>query len=100
MIELMGLILALVLVISGIVLFFLFFQATSQPASKSKRFSPPQSSKPSSDRINLEKRILTLLYGDKKVASRLVNSIQKKFPEKDRKWCLEKVISDLEKDRR
>jgi hypothetical protein len=103
MIELMGLVLALILVISGIALFFLFFKATSQQPSKNRRKTPSSTRSSSFERAynssHLEKRLMTLLHGDQKVAHRLINSIQKRFPEKDRIWCLEKVISDIERDR-
>jgi uncharacterized protein (UPF0333 family) len=94
--------LALILVISGTTLFFLFFQATSQHPKKNRPVSSRKTPafKPSNCTHHLEKRLLTLLYGNQEVAHRLVKSIRKKYPEKDKIWCLEKVIGDLEEDRR
>jgi ABC-type protease/lipase transport system fused ATPase/permease subunit len=49
---------------------------------------------------NLNKQILTMLAGDKKAALRLLNSVRKNNPNKSYVWYQEKVIRDLERDRR
>jgi uncharacterized protein HemY len=49
---------------------------------------------------SLNKKLLTMLSGDEKAAIRLLSNIQKKNPDKSYVWCQEKVIRDLERDRR
>jgi hypothetical protein len=48
----------------------------------------------------LEQRLLKLLYGDRKAARRLIEQAKKKNPGRSEKWYYEKVIDDLQCDRR
>lgn len=48
----------------------------------------------------LNKDILILLGGDQKAALRLLKNARKNNPGKSHKWCQEKIIRDLERDRR
>lgn len=48
----------------------------------------------------LKKRLLSMLAGDQNAALRLINAVREKHPGKDELWYWEKVISDLERDRR
>lgn len=46
------------------------------------------------------KYLIRLLNGDEKGAIRLVESTQLKHPDRDQQWCIDKVVSDLIRDRR
>jgi uncharacterized membrane protein (DUF106 family) len=48
----------------------------------------------------LKKRLLQLVYSDKETANRLLHNVVKKYPHKTVNWYFEKVIHDLEQDRR
>lgn len=48
----------------------------------------------------LSKQMLRMLSGDKKAASRLLRHVRQNNPHKSYLWCQEKVIRDLERDRR
>lgn len=48
----------------------------------------------------LEKEIIMLLNGDRKTATRLIKSQRRANRDRSYRWCLEKVIRDLERDRR
>ena len=48
----------------------------------------------------LNKRLLTMLGGDEKAALRLLRGVCKSNPGKSYVWYQEKVIKDLERDRR
>jgi hypothetical protein len=41
-----------------------------------------------------------MVAGDRNAALRLINAVREKHPGKDEFWYWEKVIDDLEKDRR
>jgi hypothetical protein len=47
----------------------------------------------------LERELLTLLSGDKALATRLLVNIRFKNPQRSKSWCYEKVIYDLKRDR-
>ena len=49
--------------------------------------------------LALVKRLKYLLSGDVAAENRLVDMLRYKYPDKDKKWCLEKAIFDLERDR-
>ncbi|MGI0488931.1 hypothetical protein ACN4EK_26275 [Pantanalinema rosaneae CENA516] len=48
----------------------------------------------------LHDRILGMVYHDKQTATRLIERTRSNYPGKSDKWVLEKVILDLERDRR
>lgn len=48
----------------------------------------------------LHDRILGMVYHDEQTAKRLVERVRLNYPGKSDKWVLEKVILDLERDRR
>lgn len=48
----------------------------------------------------LNKKLLTMLGGDEKAALRLLKGVRKSNPGKSYVWYQEKVIRDLERDRR
>jgi hypothetical protein len=48
---------------------------------------------------HLERELLTLVSGDKAVATRLLLNIRFKNPQRSKSWCYEKVIYDLKRDR-
>ncbi|MEP0849291.1 hypothetical protein [Funiculus sociatus] len=50
--------------------------------------------------IQLENKLLRLLSGDRAAAERLLAYAKRRHPGKSDKWYWEKVISDLESDRR
>lgn len=56
-------------------------------------------SKPKLDH-SLDKQLLIMLGGDKKTALRLLRNVRKNHPGKSYLWYHEKVIFDLERDRR
>lgn len=45
------------------------------------------------------REVLRLVGGDAEVALRLLRAAQEQYPGKGYKWCVEKVIRDLERDR-
>ena len=47
----------------------------------------------------LERELLTLVNGDKALATRLLLSIRLRNPQRSKSWCYEKVIYDLKRDR-
>ncbi len=56
--------------------------------------------KSKSDCKYLEQRLLKLLYGDRKAARRLIEQAKKKNPGRSENWYYEKVIDDLQCERR
>lgn len=46
-----------------------------------------------------ELRLSAYLFFDAKQAARLIDGVQARFPDKTRRWCAEKALSDLERDR-
>jgi hypothetical protein len=53
-----------------------------------------------SEAVLLERKLLTLVGGARAIATRLLVSIRFKNPSKSKKWCYEKAIYDLQRDRR
>lgn len=49
---------------------------------------------------NLRKELLRLLHDDRNTANRLLSQVRKNNPNRSVNWCVEKVIYDLERDRR
>ena len=84
----MDIVLIIFLVTLGILAYVLFRQTQKQIENK-----------PKLDR-SLDRQLLILLGGDKKAALRLLRSVRKNHPGKSYLWYHEKVIRDLEKDRR
>jgi hypothetical protein len=88
---------------------------TPNPRSHSKRSSSSRSPSPSSGKrsspkpqpwdvedykaLQLRDRLLKLLYGDRAALDGLIASARKKKPLMGELWYLEKVLSDLERDR-
>ncbi|MGL5794459.1 MAG: tetratricopeptide repeat protein, partial [Waterburya sp.] len=66
-----------------------------QVIQKQKRFK-------SKNRLDksLDKKLLTMLGGDKKAALRLLRNARKNNPGRSYLWYHEKVIRDIERDRR
>jgi hypothetical protein len=66
---------------------------------------PPEPShhlifKPSKPRPHvLQRKLLSLLHGDRKTAERLLRGVKENNPERDEDWYFEKVIFDLTRDR-
>ncbi|MEH2195138.1 MAG: hypothetical protein V7K98_21205 [Nostoc sp.] len=84
----------MVLIIIG--LSFAFIKLwSSQPRSE---VSKPYFSDPKNRR--LQKRLLVLLNGDATTAERLLKQQRQRHQGESEKWYLEKVIYDLERDRR
>ena len=48
----------------------------------------------------LQNKLLLLLNGDRNTANRLLNLAKTRNPQKSDQWCVEKVILDLQRDRR
>ena len=48
----------------------------------------------------LEKKLLAMLNGDRAGANRLLKGTKRMYPGKSNEWYFEKVIADLERDRR
>ncbi|WP_265273220.1 hypothetical protein [Nostoc sp. KVJ3] len=84
----------MVLLIVGLSLVFIKLWS-SQPRGKVSQpyFSDPKNRK-------LQKRLLTLLNGDATTAERLLKQQRQRHRGESDKWYLEKVIYDLERDRR
>jgi hypothetical protein len=49
---------------------------------------------------DLQMKLIKLLHFDRAAAERLVESARAKYPDRNEKWIWEKVILDLERDRR
>ena len=99
-----------ILIVSG--LYQLFDPTPSRKPNHQNQKKPPIQSNPRSDpekpRIikeetekisKAELQLSTYLFYDGKQAARLVDGVQVRFPDKTRKWCAEKALSDLERDR-
>ncbi|WP_334805106.1 hypothetical protein [Nostoc sp.] len=88
----MGLIAVLLIVGLSLALIKLW---SSQPRNKVSKpyFSDPKNRK-------LQKRLLVLLNGDATTAERLLKQQRQRHQGQSDKWYLEKVIYDLERDRR
>lgn len=65
-------------------------------------FQPKQATTqvPTNSVKHLEARLINLMNGDSQAAYRLVQLTQSRNPGKPLSWCWEKVIMDLERDRR
>ncbi|MCS6814839.1 MAG: hypothetical protein NZ772_14890 [Cyanobacteria bacterium] len=74
----------------------------SQPVVPEKPLSSsPEVSKRSHSRLSdLNRRLLTVLGGNGDIAQRLLEHSRQKFPNRDLVWYYEKVLDDLERDRR
>ena len=83
-------------------LLFLLFRAIQNQKPKSRRvpISLPQY-KASSAKVSnhLKQRLLLLVGGDQKTASRLLNNLKQNYPHQPESWYWEKAILDLERDR-
>lgn len=69
------------------------FQPSGEPRASLPRILQPVDSK-------TRKRLLRLVNGDKRIAKRLLNHARATNPNRSEQWCWEKVIYDLERDRR
>ncbi|MEG3439362.1 hypothetical protein V0288_19705 [Pannus brasiliensis CCIBt3594] len=66
-----------------------------------KTSSGTQGKRASKSAVNhLERQLLSMVGGDRAVATRLLLNIRFKHPQKSKNWCYEKVIYDLQRDRR
>ncbi|HEY9805435.1 MAG TPA: hypothetical protein V6D04_02635, partial [Candidatus Obscuribacterales bacterium] len=72
----------------------------AQPIASRSKPSTPFPPKVSAKTKQLQSRLLTLLNGDRQTAERLLAQVQKANPDRSGEWWLEKVIHDLERDRR
>lgn len=64
--------------------------------SPSRRSTPARtSSKPA-----IQQRLYQLVYGDRATADRLLRQARSRYPDRSEQWILEKVVFDLERDRR
>ena len=73
-----------------LLLYLLFSEVGKQRKAKSKSRLDER----------LSKRLLLMMSGDRQAALRLLRHARKSNPSKSLNWCQEKVISDLERDRR
>lgn len=71
----------------------------SQPTPARKAQVPQTDAHQAMCRL-LHDRILGMVYHDEQTATRLVNRVRLNYPGKSDQWVLEKVILDLERDRR
>lgn len=83
------------LTLGAIALVGLVIYRMSQPSNRSRRSSSSRRS-----RHQPPKRIMTLLNGDRATAQRLFEAAQMRNPGESDQWCWEKVLWDLERDRR
>ncbi|MFW6358999.1 MAG: hypothetical protein ACOC0N_07295 [Chroococcales cyanobacterium] len=76
--------------------------------AKQKQFKPQRRKRSVNDKgvksaavpSRLQKQLLSMVGGDAAIAARLLTSVRHKHPGKDEIWYWEKVIGDLERDRR
>lgn len=59
----------------------------------------PQSQKSTKD-SSTKRQLIRLLHGDRQAVERLISSAQMNQPGKSQKWYEEKVLHDLDRDRR
>ena len=81
------------LILGAIVLAGLIIYWISQPSKRDRRSSPRRASRP-------PKRVVSLLNGDTATAQRLFETARLRNPRESDQWCWEKVLWDLERDRR
>ncbi len=81
------------LILGAIVLAGLIIYWISQPSKRTRRGPRRAKSRP-------PKRVVTLLNGDAATAQRLFETAQLRNPGESDQWCWEKVLWDLERDRR
>lgn len=79
--------------------------ATGSSRTRSRRGSAPAKSRSGELRTQTPSRtqreqLIRLLRGDRAAAQRLVAHIQEKNPDRSERWCWEKAIYDIERDRR
>jgi uncharacterized protein HemY len=91
----MDFIITLVALAIVLLLMYFLFQEIQRQQKVTDKYKQKKLKKKS-----LNKKLLTMLSGDEKAAIRLLSNIQKKNPDKSYVWCQEKVIRDLERDRR
>ncbi|MCU0525886.1 MAG: hypothetical protein MUF72_13775 [Elainella sp. Prado103] len=91
--------LALGLVILGIVLLFNLWPQP-QPSHRQRKPSPVFSGWGTSSAHSLHNKLLQLLRGDRQAAHRLLEHVRHLHPGRSERWYYEKVIYDLQRDRR
>lgn len=81
-------------------LFNLWPQPQTQASSRQSSSSllKPWGSSPSSQQLH--SKLLRLLRGDRKAAHRLLEHVRHMHPGRSERWYYEKVIYDLQRDRR
>lgn len=57
-----------------------------------------QTSYSNQPRVELRRRLFTLVHGNENLADRLLDSVRRKYPNQSEDWYWEKVIYDLERD--
>ncbi len=62
--------------------------------------APPTPPRATSQLADLNRRLLTVLQGNGEIAQSLLDHCRQKFPNRDLVWYYEKVLDDLERDRR
>ena len=72
-------------------------QVTQKPKKMSRQRNRRKGRESNS---KLERKLLVMLHGNRSTAARLVNGAKQSHPNKPKDWYLEKVIGDLERDRR
>ncbi|NJN74155.1 MAG: hypothetical protein HC799_15815 [Limnothrix sp. RL_2_0] len=65
----------------------------------SKASRSPQSRTSTKD-SSIKRQLIGLLHGDRQAVERLIDSAQTRQPGKSQKWYEEKVLHDLDRDRR
>jgi hypothetical protein len=95
----------IVFVTALILLFFYLFQEIrrQQQQRQPPRIKPipypiNRAALPSA-RTHLEKKLLSMLAGDRTAAQRLVAHVRQRNPGQGEEWCWQKAIADLERDR-
>jgi replication-associated recombination protein RarA len=92
----------LLIILIVIMLLILLFFANKYNFSVSRIKRSFQGIKPPNFAVKreTEKQLLRLLNGDRRTALRLVENMKLRNPDKTEQWCWEKVIFDLQRDRR
>ena len=97
------------LLVAAVKLVRLFVRIRKQQCSQEPRRTPVPTQRkvirPSPVSFSLsapsqQRRLIRLLNGDAGAAQRLVEQTRLRHPDRSESWCLEKVIDDLERDRR
>lgn len=106
-VEIVILLITLIFVIAVFVIIYILINFFRNQPQTNKYYSRKLQPLKIGSRLNqnssinqLESKLLTMLQGDVTTAKRLYRLTKTNNPTESKEWCLEKIIFDLERDRR